>query len=244
MAQPEKPRPYLVFILILSLLSLAALAVETTVPLDEASRDVLFYADTVVCVLFFADFLVCLFRAKSKTRYLLTWGWLDLISSVPAIAPLRWGRAARLVRILRILRVVRSARVLSTLILERRAQSAVLAATLVTIVLVASASVAALHVENVPEANIKSAEDAAWWALCTVTTIGYGDRYPVTSEGRLIGVVLMIAGVGMFGAFAGFVASWFLKPEERRETTELEGLRQELAETRKMVEKLLHEPRR
>jgi voltage-gated potassium channel len=239
MAKAERPRPYLLFILILSVLSLAALAVETTVPLDRESRDILDYADFVVCALFFLDFLVCLYKAESKARYLLTWGWLDLLSSVPAVAPLRWGRAARLVRILRILRVVRSARVLSTLILEKRSQSAVLAATLFTIVLVVSASVAALHVEGgAPGANIQSAEDAAWWALCTITTIGYGDRYPVTSEGRLIGVVLMVAGVGIFGAFAGFIASWFLKPAERKETGELEGLRREVAEWKELVEKL------
>ena len=71
--------------------------------------------------------------------------------------------------------------------------------------------------EDVPEANIKGVEDAIWWAFVTITTVGYGDRFPVTSEGRLIGALLMTAGVGLFGTFSGFVASWFLAPQKPRE---------------------------
>src|SRR3972149_6773059 len=70
-----------------------------------------------------------------------------------------------------------------------------------------------LHFEDVPEANIKGPEDAVWWAFVTMTTVGYGDRFPVTSEGRLAGALLMVAGVGLFGTFSGFVAAWFLAPK-------------------------------
>ena len=64
-----------------------------------------------------------------------------------------------------------------------------------------------------PEANIKGPEDAVWWAFVTMTTVGYGDRFPVTTEGRLAGALLMVAGVGLFGTFSGFIASWFLAPK-------------------------------
>ena len=70
-------------------------------------------------------------------------------------------------------------------------------------------SISILLVENDPASNIKSAEDAIWWALVTVTTVGYGDKFPVTTEGRIIGVALMFVGVGLFGTFTGYVASWF-----------------------------------
>ena len=59
--------------------------------------------------------------------------------------------------------------------------------------------------------NIKTAEDAIWWAWVTITTVGYGDKYPVTTEGRIIASFLMTAGVGLFGTFTGFIASWFLE---------------------------------
>ena len=62
-----------------------------------------------------------------------------------------------------------------------------------------------------PDANIKTAEDALWWSYVTITTVGNGDRFPVTTGGRIIGTLLMTAGVGLFGTFTAFVSSWFLK---------------------------------
>ena len=64
--------------------------------------------------------------------------------------------------------------------------------------------------------NIKTAEDAVWWSVSTMTLVGYGDKYPVTTEGRIIGMILMFAGVGMFGGLSGLVASFFLGAHERK----------------------------
>jgi len=65
-----------------------------------------------------------------------------------------------------------------------------------------------------PDANIISASDAMWWVYVTITTVGYGDRYPVTNAGRLVGVMVMTMGVGLFGTLAGFIANKLLAPEE------------------------------
>jgi voltage-gated potassium channel len=67
---------------------------------------------------------------------------------------------------------------------------------LVALLLTVFCSIAILHFENDSNGNIKTAEDAIWWAFVTITTVGYGDRFPVTSEGRIIAAVLMSAGVG------------------------------------------------
>ena len=75
-------------------------------------------------------------------------------------------------------------------------------------------SVAILQVEDDPNSNIKTAEDALWWAYVTITTVGYGDKYPVTTEGRIIAAFLMTMGVGLFGTFTGYVASWFVEERE------------------------------
>jgi voltage-gated potassium channel len=83
--------------------------------------------------------------------------------------------------------------------------------------LVLLATIGILHLEDVPEANIKSAEDALWWTMETITTVGYGDKYPVTSEGRLLASGLMLAGVALIGIYTGYVASWFLRPAEADE---------------------------
>ena len=87
---------------------------------------------------------------------------------------------------------------------------------------------AILHFEGTDNANIQGAGDALWWAFVTVTTVGYGDKYPVTHGGRIIAAIAMTAGVGLFGTFTGFVAAWFLKPGEREQEDELELMRRKL----------------
>src|SRR5688572_8007287 len=116
--------------LTLSLFAIGMLAVRTTVSLQPETVAVLEYADYAVCVAFFGDFLWSLWHAQSRKRYLMTWGWLDLLSSVPTIEVLRWGRLARVLRILRVVRGLRASRLLSVMILRRRAENVFLAASL------------------------------------------------------------------------------------------------------------------
>jgi voltage-gated potassium channel len=228
--------PYQLFMLSLCLFALLALAMDTLLPLTPPTRDVLRYADTAVCVLFFGDFVVQLARAPSRWQYFLRWGWIDLLSSIPMVDMLRVGRAARVMRIFRVLRGVRSTKLLAEFVLGRRAQSAFLAATLISILLVVFASIAILQFEQAPDANITTAQDAIWWAVVTLTTVGYGDRYPVTGEGRVMAGLLMIAGVGLFGTFSGYVASWFLASDPKAEQGDIAALRAELASLRRLIE--------
>lgn len=227
---------YEIFILALSLYALIALAIEVVVPLDPATHQILDWADNVVCVMFFVDFLLHLSRAEHRGKYFITWGWIDLASSVPTIGLLRLGRLVRVVRIFRVLRGVRATRVLASFVLERRAQGAFLAVALLSLLLIVCSAVGILHLENTPDANIKGPGDAVWWAVVTITTVGYGDRFPVTPEGRVLGALLMIAGVGLFATLSGFVASWFLKPIHQLETSDLERLREEITALRTSLE--------
>ena len=157
-ARERRQVPYLVFILLLSIYAVVALAVTTFFKLSAETRAVLGYADVAVCALFFLDFLLTLARSRHRGRYLLTWGWLDLLSSIPAVDALRWGRTARIVRILRVLRGIKAAKVVSEFILYRRAQSAFLAALLVSVLLVVLSASAMLQLETMPEANIRTPE--------------------------------------------------------------------------------------
>jgi voltage-gated potassium channel len=170
----------------------------------------------------------------------MTWGWLDLVSSIPMIDGTRWGRAARIVRVLRVLRGLRATKLLAGLVLRRRGESAFLAVSLVALLLIVFCSIAVLHFETDPESNIKTAEDALWWAFATITTVGYGDCYPVTWEGRLIATILMCAGVGLFGTFSGFLAAWFIGSEaadgSSHVSDDLRELREEVAALRRTLE--------
>jgi voltage-gated potassium channel len=68
-----------------------------------------------------------------------------------------------------------------------------------------------------PDANIQSPSDAIWWSYVTITTVGYGDRYPTTNWGRIVGVLLMTSGVALFGVFTSFLANTFLSPSKKKE---------------------------
>jgi voltage-gated potassium channel len=103
----------------------------------------------------------------------------------------------------------------------RRAESAALATSLLCLLLIVSGSIAVLQFDRPAGGNIVSAQDALWWAVTTMTTVGYGDRFPITSEGRLVAVVLMAAGVGAFGTLSGLVAAWFLAPAAKEADTDL-----------------------
>jgi len=228
--------PYQLMMLVLCLFALGALAIQTAVHLDPQIRQVLEYADYAVCTVFFIDFLISWWRAPKRLRYLLTWGWLDLLSSIPALSAARWGRLGRVVRVFRVLRGLRATKLVTSLIIRRRAQNTMLAATLLALLLVVFSSIAILELETAPDANIKTAADAVWWSFATITTVGYGDRYPVTSEGRFIAVLLMCAGVGLFGSFSGFLAAWFLETDTSAQTSELTALRDEVAALRRAME--------
>ena len=231
----KKAGPYQLFMLILCVYVLLALAAGVFLPMGAHSKEILQYIDTGVCVLFLMDFLYSFAVADNRRRYFFTWGWIDLVTSIPALGPLRWGRAARVLRILRLMRGVRSTKEIAAYLLTRKAESAFLAVALISILVLSLSSVAIVELERGTEANISGAEDALWWAFVTMTTVGYGDRYPVTTEGRLVAVALMIVGVGLFGTFTAFVASWFVEEEGIAE--EVSKLRDEIRQLREEIRK-------
>src|SRR4051812_28317251 len=86
--------PYQLFMLSLCIWALLLLAARSFVRLDDSTRTILDYADTAICALFLVDFLNSLARTEHRGRYLATWGWIDLLSSVPTVGAFRLGRAA------------------------------------------------------------------------------------------------------------------------------------------------------
>ena len=196
-------------VLFLSIYVLLALLIDTffTVPL-EISR-ILDLFDNMICVFFLIEFFIRFYRAKNKLDFM-KWGWIDLISSIPNVDFLRAGRTLRLIRLLRILRAFRSTKHLVNHVFQNKVQGAFASVSILTMILIIFSSISILQLETDPMSNIKTAEDALWWSYSTITTVGYGDKFPITTGGRIIGVILMTAGVGLFGTFTAFISSWFL----------------------------------
>ncbi len=215
-SKANKLKMFDLIILALSVYVLLALLVETFFKLPPELTKLLNFIDNIVCVIFIYDFLYRLIKAESKLKFM-KWGWIDLISSIPMIDFLRWGRAFRIMRLFRLLRAFRSTKYLIHYVFKNRQQGAFTSVALIAILMVIFSSIAILQVEVDPNSNIKTAEDAIWWAFVTVTTVGYGDKYPITTEGRVIAAFLMITGVGLFGTFTGFVASWFVEDKRKEE---------------------------
>jgi voltage-gated potassium channel len=198
-----------VLVIVLTIYILTALAADTFFQLPPEVSKLIHYVDIAMCAVFFVEFWINLYKAKDKLQFL-KWGWIDLISSIPNIGLLRFGRVFRLVRIVRVISTYNDADRLLHKLFRNRAQGAFVTVISVAVLLVIFSSITILMVETAPESNIKTAEDALWWTYVTITTVGYGDKYPVTSEGRLIAVLLMTAGIGLFGTFTAYVASWFV----------------------------------
>ena len=198
-----------ILILILSIYVLVALMLDTFLKFpSEISRTLVFF-DNIICGVFLFDFARRFYNAENKFIFM-KWGWIDLISSIPTLDFMRVGRAFRLIRILRILRAFRSTKHLIQHVFKNRTQGTLTAAAVIAILMIIFSSIAILQVEDDPNSNIKTAEDAIWWAYVTITTVGYGDKFPITSIGRIIAALLMTVGVGLFGTFTAFLASWFV----------------------------------
>ncbi len=200
-----------IIVLIFSILALGCLLADSFFTLASSVRQLLKYFDYAICVFFFAEFIYQLLTTKNKREYM-KWGWLDLLSSIPMIDTLRYARVVRVVRIIRIIRTFKTVNSFLHQVYFNKAKGALASVFVLAILILLFTSIAILQVETDPNSNIKTAEDALWWSYTTITTVGYGDKFPVTTEGRLIAVFLMTFGVGMFGTFTAYIATLFINP--------------------------------
>jgi voltage-gated potassium channel len=188
------------YLTVLSVLFLAAYATPILWPeLDAGWRQLCHTANLVIWALFAADYLIRLAVAPHRFGFIRS-HWFDLVVlTVPVVRPLR---ALRLIFALKILHQ-------HTERWTRGRLAVYVAAT--TVLLIAVAALAVLDAERgQPDSSIHTYPDALWWAVVTITTVGYGDFSPATTEGRLVAVTMMIGGIGLLGFVTGSVTSWIV----------------------------------
>jgi voltage-gated potassium channel len=201
-------------VIILTFYVLAAILIDTLFVLDKETHRLLVEIDIAICIFFLGEFFYRFYKAENKWKFM-QWGWIDLIASIPMIEPFRAGRILRLIRLLRILRAFRSTHQLVHHVFKDKIKGTLTSAVILAVLIVIFSAIAILQVEHHPNSNILTAEDALWWAYVTITTVGYGDFYPVTTEGRIIAAILMTTGVGLFGTFTAYVSSFFVKSHSK-----------------------------
>jgi voltage-gated potassium channel len=216
-AEPQrkelKNTGYEIFVGILSILSIVNIVLLYAV--NDPNLDVVLSAmNWLLSLIFLVDFTYRLFTAESKSRYFFReFGWADLLASLP-FEQLKILRIFRLVRVFRLLHEYGMKNIARSLVKDR-AGSALLTLLLMGILVLEFGSLEMLHIEQyAPDANITSASDAIWYVIVTVSTVGYGDQYPVTNHGRWVGALIIIIGVGIFGTFTGYLANLFLTPSK------------------------------
>ena len=198
--------------LVLSLLFLVVLVFsEVDTRMSPSTRTLVDTADWSLWAAFAVEYLALLVTAPDRRHYART-HVLDLaVVVLPMLRPLRLVRSARLLRLLRLTRLV--ALVAGSVQKSRSAffSRAVAFAISVGLLVVLGASVLVLDLERShPGANIRTFGDALWWAVTTATTVGYGDRYPVTGAGRAVAAALMLVGLAIVGVVTAAIAAWLV----------------------------------
>jgi voltage-gated potassium channel len=256
-----KSNSYTIFIFVLTIISLVVMVVMLIPWLDDATVQVLSMYDNLICVIFLIDFFINLRNSPKKSDYFIKdRGWLDLLGSIPSLGLFtNAGKYAGLFRLARLSRLARIARLMKSGgkealikdVLANRSRYTGFITILMTIIVLTTCSVLVLQFESKsPDANIKSGADALWYAVVTITTVGYGDRYPVTALGRLSGIFIMFAGVGIIGVLASILSSLLVgtpaTSEEEAPTAEpvvlpdneLAAIKNQLAEMQLLLEKI------
>jgi voltage-gated potassium channel len=186
------------FFAILGFVYLGVYALEVTRPLGQSLTTYLELASWVIWIAFAVDLLARLVASKNF-RHFLKSSWLEILALMLPF-----------MRILRVFRVILAIKGLKFLAGSRLAATGTYLILLLPISWFAGA-IAVLDAESqIPGAPISDLQSAMWWALTTIATVGYGDLYPLTGEGKFVAALLMLTGIGLFSASAGIFASWIM----------------------------------
>jgi len=231
-----KGTTYELFILAISILSIVNLALLFGFPDESESWRLVLYIDGALTIIFLADSTYRLLTAPTKWWYIRRGGGVfDFLGCLPGL------RVFRLFRILRAARIIRrlgGPRVLKEL-RQGLASGTLYLVVLLGLVTLEMTGLLELHFEeDSAGANITTGGDALWWGYVTATTVGYGDQFPVTMGGRIVGAFMLTVGVALFATFSGFLANLFLSSgaPEPAETDTDDDLATTLAELERLQE--------
>jgi voltage-gated potassium channel len=238
---------YDLFILVLTIFAMIVM-VGILWPGNPVWEPILYWTDLILCAVFLFDFLLLLRRAPNKIDYFVKqWGWLDLLGSIPAVPGFKWTALYRLGRLNRPVQMARNQRTqrkdeTTSKAGENTAGTILMSMIVIMIMLLTITSLLVLRVERGADgARILTGAEAFWWAFVTMTTVGYGDYVPITHSGRILALILMTFGIGVFAVLTSFLASKFAIAQDDQEDLrslikeENARLHEEIAELRTLI---------
>ncbi len=206
-------------------MSLVAFSLETLPDLSPAFRQKLSVFETFTVFVFLVEYALRVAVARPRRSFVLSaFGLVDLVAIASALLPvaidlrtLRAVRFLRLIRILKLARYSRAVRRFGRAFSSVRAELSLFLSVCLLIVYLSSVGIYFFEHDAQPDV-FRSVFDAMWWSLTTLTTVGYGDAYPVTTGGRLFTSVVLLVGLGLVAVPTGLIASALtttLREEER-----------------------------
>ena len=222
---PGRIFDYVVMFLII--FSLISFSVETLPDLSTAAREVLDQLEVVIVIIFTCEYFLRIFVADRKRDYIFSfYGIVDLLAIAPfyimTTVDLRSIRVFRLLRIIRLLKLFRYGKAVERFQLAlQMVREELILFSFVTLVLLWLSAVGIYYFENEaqPE-HFASIFHSLWWAVATLTTVGYGDVFPVTIGGRIFTFFILLIGLGVVAVPAGLFASALTKVRQDERTSD------------------------
>lgn len=217
-------RIFAYFIQILILVSIVAFSIETVPDLEPSSRSILRIIEIFCVIVFTLEYLLRIYVADKKVKFIFSFfGLIDFLAILPFylsfgfdLRSLRALRFFRLFRILKLMRYNRAIKQFSRAITMAKEQ--ILLFLFVTLILIYFSAVGIYFFENkVQPEHFASIFDSLWWAIITLTTVGYGDVYPVTVGGKVFTFFILMIGLGIVAIPTGIISSALTKSVDKKD---------------------------
>jgi voltage-gated potassium channel len=217
-------KAFAVFIQFLILVSIITFSVETIPNLSEEAYTALYAIEVFCVVIFTIEYVLRIYVADSKPKFIFSfYGIIDFLAILPFYlsfgVDLRSLRALRFLRLFRILKLVRYNRAMKHFTRAiKSAKEEILLFLFITIILIYFSAVGIYYFENeVQPEKFTSIFDSLWWAIVTLTTVGYGDVYPVTVGGKVFTFFILLIGLGIVAIPTGIISSALTQSVDKKE---------------------------
>ncbi|HLV15405.1 MAG TPA: ion transporter [Xanthomarina sp.] len=218
-------RFFAIFIQVLILISIVTFTLETTPNLEPKTRSILFFIEAFCVIVFTVEYFLRIYVSDKKLKFVFSfYGIIDLLAILPFYlsfgVDLRALRALRFLRLFRVFKLVRYNRALNHFSKAiKSAKEEILLFLFITLILIYFSAVGIYYFENEaqPE-HFSSILDSLWWSIITLTTVGYGDVYPITAGGKIFTFFILLIGLGIVAIPTGIISSALTKSVDPKET--------------------------